>query len=159
MQSNFFTASPSVQSSRILYTPSPFARSSLLHLQEVGSLTAIKPHTSKREKLQTYLCFMVEDGESELVNESKRYVLKARDVVFIDCRKAYVHRNFDNEQSRLRERRRDLCQNRSYLHHPLLSLPPVSFIHHPHLPVLPLFIYRRQGHCRLCIHIKVSVPV
>ena len=91
MQSNLFTSSPSVRSSRILYTPSPFARSSLLHLQEVGSLTAIKPHTSKREKLQSYLCFMVEDGEGELVYEGKRYDLKTGDVVFIDCRKAYSH--------------------------------------------------------------------
>lgn len=91
MHSNLFTTSPSVQSSRILYTPSLFARSSLLHLQEVGSLTAIKPHTSKREKLQSYLCFMVEDGEGELVYERKRYGLKAGDVVFIDCRKAYSH--------------------------------------------------------------------
>ena len=66
---NLFTSSLSVRSSRILYTPSPFARSSLLHLQEVGSLTAIKAHTSKREKLQSYLCFMVEDGEGELVYE------------------------------------------------------------------------------------------
>ena len=84
-------SSPSVQSSRILYTPSPFARSSLLHLQEVGSLTAIRPHTSKREKLQSYLCFMVEDGEGELVYEGKKYDLKTGDVVFIDCRKAYSH--------------------------------------------------------------------
>ena len=91
MHSNLFTSSPSVQSSRILYTPSPFARSSLLHLQEVGSLTAIKPHTSKREKLQSYLCFMVEDGEGELVYEGKKYDLKSGDVVFIDCRKAYSH--------------------------------------------------------------------
>ena len=91
MPNRYFTTSPSVQSSRILYTPSPFARSSLLHLQEVGSLTAIKPHTSKREKLQSYLCFMVEDGEGELVYEGKRYDLKAGDVVFIDCRKAYSH--------------------------------------------------------------------
>ena len=91
MQSNLFTSSPSVQSSRILYTPSPFARSSLLHLQEVGSLTAIKPHTSKREKLQSYLCFMVEDGEGELVYEGKKYDLKSGDVVFIDCRRAYSH--------------------------------------------------------------------
>ena len=91
MQPNLFTSSPSVQSSRILYTPSPFARSSLLHLQEVGSLTAIKPHTSKREKLQSYLCFMVEDGEGELVYEGKKYELKTGDVVFIDCRKAYNH--------------------------------------------------------------------
>ncbi len=91
MQNTFFTASSSVQSCRILYTPSPFARSSLLHLQEAGSLTAIKQHTSKREKLQSYLCFVVEEGEGELVYEGKRYELKAGDVVFIDCRKAYSH--------------------------------------------------------------------
>ena len=91
MHSNLFTSSPSVQSSRILYTPSPFARSSLLHLQEVGSLSAIRPHTSKREKLQSYLCFMVEDGEGELVYEGKKYELRSGDVVFIDCRKAYRH--------------------------------------------------------------------
>ena len=88
---NLFTSSPSVRSSRILYTPSPFARSSFLHLQEVGSLTATRPHTSKREKLQSYLCFMVEDGEGELVYEGKKYELKTGDVVFIDCRKAYSH--------------------------------------------------------------------
>ena len=88
---NLFTSSPSVQSSRILYTPSPFARSSLLHLQEVGSLTAIRPHTSKREKLQSYLCFMVEDGEGELIYEGKKYELRSGEVVFIDCRKAYSH--------------------------------------------------------------------
>lgn len=91
MHSNLFTSSPSVQSARILYTSSPFARSSLLHLQEVGSLTAIRPHTSKREKLQSYLCFMVEDGEGELVYEGKKYELRRGDVVFIDCRKAYSH--------------------------------------------------------------------
>ena len=101
---NLFTSSPSVQSSRILYTPSPFARSSLLHLQEVGSLTAIRPHTSKREKLQSYLCFMVEDGDGELVYEGKKYKLRSGDVVFIDCRKAYSHstgniRSVDNNRS------------------------------------------------------------
>lgn len=88
---SFFTASPSVKSARILYTPSPFARSSLIHLQEVGSLTAIRPHTSKREKLHSYLCFMVEDGQGELLYEGKRHDLKTGDVVFIDCRKAYSH--------------------------------------------------------------------
>lgn len=88
---NLFATSSSVCSCRILYTPSLFARSSLLHLQEVGSLTAIKPHTSKREKLQSYLCFVVEAGEGELVYEGKKYTLKIGDVVFIDCRKAYSH--------------------------------------------------------------------
>ena len=101
MVNNLFTSSPSVQSSRILYTPSPFARSSLLHLQEVGSLTAIKPHTSKREKLQSYLCFMVEDGEGELVYEGKKYELRRGDVVFIDCRKAYSHSTGMNPNTEL----------------------------------------------------------
>ena len=41
--------------------------------------------------LQSYLCFMVEDGEGELVYEGKRYDLKSGDVAFIDCRKAYSH--------------------------------------------------------------------
>lgn len=98
---NLFTSSPSVRSSRILYTPSPFARSSLLHLQEVGSLTAIKPHTSKREKLQSYLCFIVEDGEGELVYEGKKYELRSGDVVFIDCRKAYSHSTGMNPNTEL----------------------------------------------------------
>ena len=92
MQSNtLFTSSPSVRSSRILYTPTPFARTSLLHLQEVGILQALKPHTSKREKLQSYLCFVVENGEGELVYEGEKYELTAGDVVFIDCRKPYSH--------------------------------------------------------------------
>lgn len=38
MQDLFSDNTPSVESERILYTPSTFARSSLLHLQEVGSL-------------------------------------------------------------------------------------------------------------------------
>ncbi|WP_373218910.1 AraC family transcriptional regulator [Ruminococcus sp. 5_1_39BFAA] len=41
--------------------------------------------------MQSYLCFMVEDGEGELVYEGKKYDLKSGDVVFIDCRKAYSH--------------------------------------------------------------------
>lgn len=91
----YFAASPSVQSSRILYTPSPFARSSLFHLQEVGSLKAIRPHTSKREKLQSFLCFVVTDGAGQLAYEGKRYHLGVGDVVFIDCRKAYAHSTRD----------------------------------------------------------------
>lgn len=96
LSENLFTASPSVQSSRILYTPSPFAKASLLHLQEAGSLTAVRPHTSRREKLVSFLCFVVENGEGELDYEGKQYDLKAGDVVFIDCRKAYSHSTGQN---------------------------------------------------------------
>ena len=40
-----------VFSDRVFYTPSSFARTSLLHLQEIGELTAIRPHTSSRSNL------------------------------------------------------------------------------------------------------------
>ena len=47
-QELFNPQSSSVSSSRIIYTPSTFARTSLLHLQEVGSLQAVHPHVSQR---------------------------------------------------------------------------------------------------------------
>ena len=55
-----------VHSSRILYTPSPFARTNLLHLQEVGSLQARRPHASARQGLASYLVFLVESGSGTL---------------------------------------------------------------------------------------------
>ena len=55
-----------VHSNRIIYTPSPFARSSLLHLQEVGTLQARQPHTSDRKNLASYLFFLVERGSGIL---------------------------------------------------------------------------------------------
>lgn len=90
-ETQFFPTASSVQSSRILYTPSGFAKTSLLHLQEIGTLKATAPHTSKREKLNSYLCFVVESGEGELVYEGNTHSLKVGDVVFIDCKKPYSH--------------------------------------------------------------------
>ena len=40
--------SPIVSSDRVLYTPTSFAKSALLYLQEIGSLQAEQPHTSSR---------------------------------------------------------------------------------------------------------------
>lgn len=87
-----FTNAASVTSARILYTPSAFARTSLLHLQEIGSLEAIQPHTSARENLVSFLCFVVAGGRGELCYNNKKYELSAGDVVFIDCHKPYSHR-------------------------------------------------------------------
>ena len=90
-QELFNPQSSSVSSSRIIYTPSTFARASLLHLQEVGSLQAIHPHTSTRKNLLSFLCFIVLSGKGELSYEEQIYQLSEGDCVFIDCRKAYIH--------------------------------------------------------------------
>ena len=90
-QELFNPQSSSVSSSRIIYTPSTFARTSLLHLQEVGSLQAFHPHVSQREDLVSFLCFIVLSGKGELSYEEQTYQLGEGDCVFIDCRKAYSH--------------------------------------------------------------------
>lgn len=95
----YFAASISVQSERILYTPSSFARESLFHLQEVGSLKALRGHTSRREGLQSFLCFVVEDGTGDLTFEGKRYPLETGDVVFLDCRKPHALNCFRRQSS------------------------------------------------------------
>lgn len=91
MTQNLMTTTPSVSSDRILYTPSPFARSSLFYLQEVGTLRAIRPHTSTRSNLTSYLCFVVLRGSGCLKYGEETYELGEGDVVFIDCRSSYSH--------------------------------------------------------------------
>ncbi|MCD8380482.1 MAG: AraC family transcriptional regulator [Lachnospiraceae bacterium] len=88
MENNLFT-NEYVSSSRRIYTPSSFARSSLLHLQECGRLTAMRPHVSSRSDLASYLFFLVLDGSGWLLYDGARYELTAGDAVFIDCRRPY----------------------------------------------------------------------
>ena len=66
-----------VESERILYTPSTFARTNLIHLQECGRLKALSPHTSHRENLASYLCFIVLEGSGTLEYDQKHYTLSA----------------------------------------------------------------------------------
>ena len=95
-QKKYFTTASIVSSNRVLYTPSAFARTSLLHLQEIGTLQALAPHTSSRSNLQSYLFFTVLSGSGELVYDGKKYELKKGDMVFIDCRKPYSHTTDSN---------------------------------------------------------------
>lgn len=90
-EQNLFTSSSSVSSTRIIYTPSSFARSSLIHLQETGTLRALQPHKSERSGLSSCLFFMVLSGSGELIYDEKGYELHTGDCVFIDCRKKYSH--------------------------------------------------------------------
>lgn len=80
-----------VDSNRLLYTPSPFARENLLHLQETGTLRALKQHKSERDGLDSYLFFVVMSGNGTLKYENTDYALSAGDCVFIDCSKPYSH--------------------------------------------------------------------
>ncbi|MFI3237420.1 MAG: AraC family transcriptional regulator [Lachnospiraceae bacterium] len=78
-----------VESNRILYTPSTFARESLIHIQEVGSLQSLIPHVSTRERLQSYLFFVVKKGSGTVVYDGVTYMLEKGDCVFLDCSYMY----------------------------------------------------------------------
>ena len=101
MDTTLFTEQ-SVDSRRILYTPSVFARSSLLHLQEIGSLQALRAHESRRKNLTSYLFFMVLSGRGTLEYGGQEGMLSAGDCVFLDCRKPYAHKTLDTDLWSLR---------------------------------------------------------
>ena len=84
------------ESIRILYTPSNFAKTSLLHLQEIGELQAKKSHVSKRNNLSSYLFFMVLSGSGKLEYDDTEHTLSTGDCVFIDCKKPYYHQTSED---------------------------------------------------------------
>ena len=88
---NFRDSSDSVSSNRIIYTPSIFARSSLIHLQEIGTLQATHPHKNERSGLSSCLFFTVLTGGGKLTYNEKQYELTSGDCVFLDCKKVYSH--------------------------------------------------------------------
>ena len=85
-----------VDSARIIYTPSDFAKVSLLYLQEIGTLQAQQKHISKRENLNSLLFFTVISGSGELVYDGTSYILNSGDCVFLDCKKPYSHSTSDH---------------------------------------------------------------
>lgn len=85
-----------VDSTRVLYTPSAFAKNNLMYLQETGRLQALSTHTSKRSSLSSFLFFYVQSGSGTLIYEGNTYTLSAGDCVFLDCHKTYSHQTSDD---------------------------------------------------------------
>lgn len=80
-----------VISDRVIYTPSSFARTSLLYLQEVGKLEATQSHASHRGGLPSYLLFLVNKGSGTLQYDGISHHLESGNCVFIDCMLPYAH--------------------------------------------------------------------
>lgn len=78
-------------SERILVTPSSYSRNHYLYVQEIGSLKSLEPHISRREKLESYLFFIVTEGCGAVTLRNSTQKLKAGDCVWIDCLEPYSH--------------------------------------------------------------------
>jgi AraC-like DNA-binding protein len=78
-------------SRRRLCTPDDFARSSLLHVQEIGELAPVGPHESGRAGLASFLFLFVEEGEGTIREGGEAHPLKAGECALLDCRRGYGH--------------------------------------------------------------------
>jgi len=96
MSEKGYFAEPLVNSNRVIYTPSNFAKSNLTYLQEVGELTSLKQHTSERDNLSSYLFFIVTNGSGTVKYGNSEYEVNTGDCVFINCMNAYGHTSSAN---------------------------------------------------------------
>ncbi|MFI3214426.1 MAG: AraC family transcriptional regulator [Eubacteriales bacterium] len=78
-------------STRIIVTPSSYAKSHYLYLQEIGTLTSLESHINKRDGLHSFLFIMVLTGTGYITQNKQRILLEAGDCAFLDCRQEYSH--------------------------------------------------------------------
>lgn len=93
MSTSLFDTEGITKSERMLHTPSGFAKKNLSYIQEVGRLKSLKTHSSIRENLESYLLFLILDGEGSVVYQDRTYSVKKGELVFLDCRMHYEHKS------------------------------------------------------------------
>lgn len=67
-------------------TPSPIAKSSILHVQELGDFLANGGYFTRRSGLESYLIKYTVSGEGILQYRGQTYTLKPNQIFWIDCR-------------------------------------------------------------------------
>ncbi len=80
-----------VNVTRTIYTASSFTKETLFYLQEVGKSETISRNVNSRNKLDSFLFFIVLEGDGVLDYNSREYMLKKNDCVFIDCNYPHSH--------------------------------------------------------------------
>lgn len=83
--------SVSVQSDRVIATPSPFARNTFYYVQECGYLRSIRSHVSKRENMDSYLIVYVLSGEGYFTCKGHKTKVSQGACFFVSCMEAYSH--------------------------------------------------------------------
>lgn len=86
-----------VDSTRIIYTPSEFARENLMYLQEIGELRAKSSHSASHHNLTSYLFIMVTQGSGYLYYINERYEMKAGECAIINCQNEYYHESSSDD--------------------------------------------------------------
>lgn len=87
----------SEDSIRLFATPSPFARSTLFYVQEIGHFYARSGYFTEREHLNSYLVVYTVGGSGQLIYEDSVISLPPHHLFFIDCTKYQHYGTASNE--------------------------------------------------------------
>lgn len=109
-----FSSQGICESRRQLHTPSPFARASLLYVQEVGTLKSIRSHLCQREHLDSFLFILVLSGKGRIRCRGTSCQLSGGDCALIDCSRPYSHQSSEEEPWELMWIHFNGCTARSY---------------------------------------------
>ncbi|WP_281885564.1 AraC family transcriptional regulator [Paenibacillus sp. YYML68] len=86
----------SEDSLRFIRTPSPFAKSSLFYVQEIGHFQTQPSYFTEREQLDSFLMVYTLRGLGRLNYQQRSLTVHANQLFFIDCMQ-YHHYRTDNE--------------------------------------------------------------
>ena len=84
-------------SNRVITTPSVYAKTHYLYVQEVGTLQSLEPHISHRQNLNSYLFFIVLEGSGSISYDERHFDITAGDCVWLDCTRPYSHESSAND--------------------------------------------------------------
>ncbi|MBO6127304.1 MAG: helix-turn-helix transcriptional regulator [Pseudobutyrivibrio sp.] len=82
----------SLDSIRIINTPSPFAKNAFFYIQEIGAFKALKGYFAERANLFSYLILYTVKGEGLLNYNGKEYILGPKSLFWIDCTKHHSYK-------------------------------------------------------------------
>jgi len=75
----------SEDSTRIIVTQSPFAKTNLLYVQEIGDFRTKPAYFTERENLDSFLLVYTIAGTGKLTYKGTTYTLRKNQIFFIDC--------------------------------------------------------------------------
>lgn len=86
----------SVDSIRIINTPSASAKMTFFYVQEMGYFKTVPPYFTERAGLTSYLILYTLSGKGVLNYEGEEYLLEKGDCFFIDCMKHHKYNTYDS---------------------------------------------------------------
>ncbi len=97
MKDTMFMTEGITESERFLPVSSAFAIEDLTYIQEIGRLKSIAPHCCVREKLDSFLIFLVISGSGTIQLNGEKQPLIMGDCVFVDCQQYYEHESSESD--------------------------------------------------------------